>query len=296
MINLNKNNRRPFLFMYFLKIGFISIICLVFITACHQKREVLKSPPHYDFSVPIVTKLDIKLREISGIVWDSKKNWFFAINDESGKLFRLNKEQQDIDTFYVFGDKGDYEDIALAKEILYILRSDGMITRFNQDSTGKVSPSTELGKLQIKGSVDFETLYYDPAREALIMLCKNCAEGGKEKVNAYAYYIDSIGFDTKPVYQIDVDSVKNKAPRKTSKLQPSAAAINPKQQKLYILSSASNQLAVADLNGNIEAVFVLSKRLFPQPEGICFKSNGDMFISNEGGNGRATLLKFPYKP
>ncbi|HKB43160.1 MAG TPA: SdiA-regulated domain-containing protein [Chitinophagaceae bacterium] len=264
-------------------------------TACYRKRLALKSPPNYDFSTPIATKLDIKLREISGIMWDSKRNWFFAINDESGKLFLLDKEKQTIDSTYIFGGKGDYEDITLAKGVLYILRSDGMITRIDQDSTGKVS-NKEAGELEIKGSVDFETLYFDPERKALIMLCKNCAEGGKEKVNAYAYYIDSIGFDAKPVYQIDVDSVEKMAPRKTSKLQPSAAAINPKQQKLYILSSASNQLAVADLNGNVEAVFVLSKRLFPQPEGICFKSNGDMYISNEGGNGRATLLKFPYKP
>ena len=295
MINLNKNSRRPFLFGHFLKIGFILITFFVFTSACHRKKEVLKSPPRYDFSSPLVTKLDIKLREISGIAWDSKKNWFFAINDESGKLFLLDKEKQNIDSTYIFGGKGDYEDIALAKGILYILRSDGMITRIDQDSTGKVS-NTGAGKLEIKGSVDFETLYYDSERKALIMLCKNCSANEKEEVNAYAYYIDSIGFDTKPVYQIDVDSVKRLAPRKTSRLQPSAAAINPVQQKLYILSSASSQLVIADLNGKVEAVFVLSKRLFPQPEGICFKANGDMYISNEGGNGRATLLKFPYKP
>jgi uncharacterized protein YjiK len=295
MINLNKNSRSRFLFIHFLKIGFISVICFVLITACFRKRLVLKSPPHYDFSAHELSRLDIRLREISGIAWETIKNRFLAINDESGKLFLINNEFKEIDSTYTFGGKGDYEDIAIVNGIPYILRSDGMITRFNQDSTGKVS-GTEIGKLNLKGSVDFETLYYDPERKALIMVCKNCGSDDNNKVSAYAYYIDSIGFDTKPVYQIDVDSVKKLAPRQTSRLQPSGAAINPKQQKLYILSSASSQLVVTDLNGKVEGVYVLSKRLFPQPEGICFRANGDMYISNEGGNGRATLLKFPYKP
>ena len=293
MINLNKNSRRPFLFMHFLKIGFILIICFVLITACRRKREVLKSPPHYDFSVKEVTKLDIKLREISGIAWETIKNRFLAINDESGKLFLVNNEFKEIDSTYSFGGKGDYEDIAIVNGIPYILRSDGVITKFNMDSAVSVSQSE---KLNLKGSVDFESLYYDPDRKALIMLCKNCAVDGKEQVNAYAYYPDSTGFDTQPVYQIDANAVKKLAPRQTSRLQPSGAAINPKQQKLYILSSASNQLVITDLNGKVEGVFVLSKRLFPQPEGICFRANGDMYISNEGGNGKATLLKFTYKP
>jgi uncharacterized protein YjiK len=293
MINLNKNSRSRFLFIHFLKIGFISVICFVLITACFRKRLVLKSPPHYDFSEAELSKLDIRLREISGIAWETIRNRFLAINDESGKLFLINNEFKEIDSTYTFGGKGDYEDIAIVNGIPYILRSDGVITKFNKDSAISVSQSK---KLDIKGSVDFETLYYDTGRKALIMLCKNCAVDDKDEVNAYAYYIDSIGFDTKPVYQINVDSVKKLAPRQTSRLQPSGAAINPKQQKLYILSSASSQLVVTDLNGKVEGVYVLSKRLFPQPEGICFRANGDMYISNEGGNGRATLLKFTYKP
>ncbi|MBK5271520.1 MAG: SdiA-regulated domain-containing protein [Bacteroidia bacterium] len=295
MINLNKNSRRQFLFIYFLKIGFIIALFMVLLAGCHRKVEALKSPPHYDFSVQEISKLDIRLREISGISWETIGNRFLAINDEAGKLYVINKESKAIDSIYTFGGKGDYEDVAAANGVPYILRSDGMITRFDLDASGKAT-GTEVATLKIKGSEDFESLYFDPGRKALIMLCKNCAIDGKDKINAYAYYLDSIGLDSQPVYQIDVEEAKRLAPRKSSKLQPSAAAINPQQQKLYILSSASNQLAIADLNGKVEAMFVLSKRLFPQPEGICFRANGDMYISNEGGNGKATLLKFPYRP
>jgi len=88
-----------------------------------------------------------------------------------------------------------------------------------------------------------------------------------------------------------VDSL---SPRPTSRFQPSAARIHPVLKKLFILSSASNQLVVTDLNGNVENVYMLAKNLFPQAEGLTFKSNGDMYISNEAVSSKAELLKFTY--
>ena len=268
---------------------------MILFQGCRQKRIVLKSPPHYDFSAPEEVKLDIRIREISGICWDTKANRFLAIQDESGKLFLLDKETKNIDSVYEFGGKGDYEDLATVNGSVYILKSDGTLTKFVMDSTGHTS-GTEVGMLSPGGSADFETLYYDPARKAMIVLCKNCANDGKKKVSAFAYYPDSTGFNNKPVFQIDAVEVEKMSVQKTSKLQPSAAAIHPVLQKLFILSSASNQLVITDLDGRPEFAFVLSKKLFPQPEGLCFKQNGDMYISNEGINGKSTLIKFQYKP
>ena len=127
------------------------------------------------------------------------------------------------------------------------------------------------------------------------LLCKNCKTDDNKSVSAFAFYPDSIGFDNKPLFTINAVSVQQLAPRKTVKLQPSAAAIHPVLQKLFILSSASHQLVIADLNGKVESVVELSRKLFPQPEGLTFKQNGDMFIANESITSRATLLKFAYK-
>ena len=282
--------------MSFLKIS--STICfllapLVFLTGCHPKTIKLKSPPHYDFTRPIPDKLDLKLKEISGIFWDRKRDEFLAHNDEKGILYYLDKETKLIKKEVPFGAKGDYEDVTMYMESPYVLRSDGMLTRIFTDSLGQTH-SLDAGKLPITGKNDFETLYYDDNRKALIMVCKNCEMDDKKTVSAFAYYPDSIGFDPKPVFTINADAVRNLAPVKTSKFQPSAAAIHPVLHKLFIISSASNQLVIADLDGNIEAVYVLAKKLFPQPEGITFKNNGDMYISNEGISSKATLLKFLY--
>ena len=39
---------------------------------------------------------------------------------------------------------------------------------------------------------------------------------------------------------------------------------------------------------------MLAKKLFPQAEGLAFKSNGDMYIANEAVASKAELLKFTY--
>ncbi len=283
--------------MRFLNFGirFSALLLLSIATtvSCRQKMRVLKSPRHYNFSTPFTDKLDLKLREISGITWDSKSNVFMAINDESGKLFFLDKETKLISAEYVFGDKGDYEDVAVLNGIPYILRSDGMITKFIKDSTGKIF-GLEAGTISLSGKNDFETMFSDTSRNALVLICKNCKSDDAKSVSAYAFYPDSIGFDNKPLFTIDAAKVAELSPSKESKLQPSAAAIHPVLKKIFIISSASSQLVITDLNGKVESVYKLSKKLFPQPEGITFKSNGDMYISNEGINTKSTLIKFVY--
>lgn len=270
-------------------------------TGCHSKTRVLKSPPHYNFAEVLTdkndvftTKLDLKLQKISGITWDAKNNVFLAINDEKGSLFFLNEDTKLITAEYTFGDKGNYEDVAIANGVPYILRSDGLIIKFIKDSLGKAY-GVNVGKLDFSGTNDFETMYFDPGRRALVVLCKNCALDDAKSLSAFAFYPDSIGFDIKPIFTIDADNVEKLSPEKSPKFQPSAAAIHPVLKKLFILSSDSHQLVVTDLNGKVESVHVLYPKLFPQPEGIAFKTKGEMYISNEGVGTKATLLKFIYK-
>jgi uncharacterized protein YjiK len=273
---------------------YISCIVFLFIVGCKPKKYIYKSPPHYDFSKPLRDKLDLKIKEISGIVWDNQNDEFIAHNDEKGIIYYLDRDTKGIRREFVFNlSKGDYEDIAMVKKDIYVLQSDGKLFRIVTDSAGKQN-TFDAGHLESSGKNDFESLYYDAERKALIMLCKNCSTDDKKVVSAYAYYPDSIGFDNKALFTIDTKMVDSMSPRPTSRFQPSAARIHPVLKKLFILSSASNQLVVTDLNGNVENVYMLAKKIFPQAEGLTFKSNGDMYISNEAVSSKAELLKFPY--
>lgn len=285
------------LFLIFQRLALALLVVTVMLNAgCKRpKTKVIQSPPGYNFGESNTIKLDLKLKEISGIAWDNHRDEFLAHYDESGQLFLLDKSSLQIKSpspFKVAG-KGDFEDIALYNGVPYMLESNGTLYKVIWDSAGM--RGVEAGKLGITGTNDFEALYADTARKALILLCKNCDMDKKKKVSAFAFYPDSIGFVNDPVFTIDIDSVYKLTPHQTTRLEPSAAAIHPVLKKLFIVSSGSRQLVIADLNGKPEAVFELGKKLFPQPEGLTFKSNGDMYISNEAVSGKATVHRFAYK-
>jgi len=277
--------------------GYVAALLLMLMLSfsmCRPKRRILQSPPGFDFSKIMTNKLPKEMLEISGVVWDPKNDVFIAHNDEMGSIFYLDKETKLVKSVVSFAGRGDYEDIALYNGTPYVLESSGQLTRIVKDDNGKTY-GLDMGKISLSGTNDFESLYYDASRNALILLCKNCELDDDNSVSAFAYYPDSIGFDTKPVYTINAAQVRKLSPQKTEKLQPSAAAINPLTKKLFIVSSLSHQLVIADpANGNVEGVYILSKKIFPQPEGITFKQKeGEMYITNEGiGTREATMLKF----
>ena len=53
-------------------------------------------------------------------------------------------------------------------------------------------------------------------------------------------------------------------------------------------------LLVINRSGEIITSVKLPKKLFKQPEGICFNPEGDLFISNEKKGKRANILQFAY--
>ncbi len=292
MINVNKIIRRKILSPQIPLWGLRVLVVIILLSACRRKMIVLKSPPNYNFSNPEIMKLDNKLKEISGISWDKKRDVFFAEQDNTDKLFMLERDTKHIIQVDSLGDRGEYSDVAVVDSIPYILRSDGVLFKCAISSVGG-SALIELARLP-KEENGFESMFYDLSREALIIIGKTGPTENDDKINAYAYYIDSIGLDQKPVFQIDKRIITQLSPRKSSELEPTAAAVNPLQQKIYILSSSSRQLVITDMNGKPEGVYVLIPGMFPDPTGICFQKDGGMYICNKGGAGSPTMLKFVY--
>ena len=74
-------------------------------------------------------------------------------------------------------------------------------------------------------------------------------------------------------------------------LKASAAAINPVNKDLYVVSSILKLIVIFDAKGDFKEVYKLDPVLYKQPEGIAFTPDGDLIISNESADeGPATLL------
>jgi len=234
------------------------------------------------------------LNEISGIAYDSATNTILAISDSKAKIFELHLKKQKLKdlTDKIVEPDSDLEDIVKVGSSAYVLSSKGIIYEVpldRKDSLGvKAYPfwSTEQN--------DFETIYYDPSAGGLIMLCKTCAsDKGKQMRSAYRFDLVKHQFDSAAYYTINTADVKKLVQNDDAKFDPSAAAIHPVNKRLYILSSASNLLVIADNRGKVIEGYNLNPDNFPQAEGIAFAPNGDMYISNEAKYGKATLQIFP---
>jgi len=138
-------------------------------------------------------------------------------------------------------------------------------------------------------------MYYDPTANGLIIICKECeAEKGEHRRTAFRFDLVTKTFDTAAFYNISTEEVKALLKNDDAEFRPSAAAIHPIENRLYILASAGQLFVITDLRGKVLEAYNLNPDLYPQPEGIAFSPKGTMYISNEGKYGKPTLLVFLY--
>jgi DNA-binding beta-propeller fold protein YncE len=222
----------------------------------------------YSFDKPIqVYVMPAELNEISGICFQSDKE-LLCEEDEHGKIYIYDVALKQVTVKLDFGPAGDYEDIARYKGRIYIVRSDGALFSFS----GKETTELETG---IPKGEDIEGLAADPANNRLLL-------AGKHKGKIYAYEPGTGAL--KELWKID-----------EKKFAPSALAIHPLSNDIYVISSVNKQLLVLAEDGKIKESYELTSKQFKQPEGMAFAANGDLYISNEGRGGDGNILLFRYQ-
>jgi uncharacterized protein YjiK len=273
-----------------------SLLCLVLIPGCKPEpdNKDFTSPPGLNLNRPRVFKLPLALDEISGIAYNQKDNSVLAINDEHGWLYKIHlKDDLDLEKWQ-YSKGADFEDLVLIGNVFYVLESNGNIIQFKFISPDSAQVKEHV--FPVEGRNEFEILYFDKSRNALIMLCKDCEADDKNSLTAFAFNPDSSSYSTTPAYVLDIKKIEDLMNEKKLRFKPSAATINPRTGELYIISSVNKVLVVADVNGVPKEVHRINPKLYKQPEGIAFTQAGDLLVSNESADiGTANILFFKYK-
>ncbi|HYH14234.1 MAG TPA: SdiA-regulated domain-containing protein, partial [Flavisolibacter sp.] len=184
--------------------------------------------------------LDKKLSEISGLFYLPDENSFLAIADNKQKVYRVTVDGKESDYFEdEFAEQDDFEDVVKVGNTVYVLISDGTIIDIKRADSNLITHRYTFPTTDSTNKNDFETLYYDSTSQGLIMLCKECeVEKGRNRRTAYRFDLATRQFDSTPFYTITTKSVADRLKDGKVDFYPSAAAFNPIDQRLYILSSA----------------------------------------------------------
>ena len=278
------------LFASFLSITFLSISC---ISKDELPKDVkdydLKKVPYKLFEPTEEFKLHYDLQEISGLTYLST-NKLGAIEDETGKLYIINANTGEVEERIKFEKGGDYEGVELVKDKVIVMKSNGHFYRFNYQEE---DPKKEVFRSDFSIKNDLEGLAV--WNDKLLIACKADAEVNDNKLNGKALYVydfDSLSL----LLNFNLDQLKEFIKKRKyfnaiKDFDPSAIAVRPETLDIYILS-ADHALAVFDQELNLKDVVKLDKKIFYQPEGICFSPDGQLFISSEGGENRGRLFTF----
>jgi hypothetical protein len=278
--------------------------------AQNSETRRIYNPVGYDLASP--EKIDVLpgiLHEISGIT-EIDNSTIATIQDENGVLVFYDISKSRITNQFVFQNDGDYEGLARAGNTIYVLRSDGILFEIPDYKSDEFAGNKYKTEIPAK---DNEGLCYYKKKNMLLIGPKSDLEGKKKSKKAvYGFSLETKKLLEKPVIRFDLEEIKDYAARHnlnlpvTNKkngesapkieLRISDICIHPITNKLFLISGVEQLFFVFDLSGKIEYMEKLDPVLFNQPEGITFLNNGDMLISNEGGAGKATLLRFNYQP
>ena len=236
-------------------------------------------------------ELPTVLTEISGLEYLGN-NRFACIQDEQGTIYIYNTATRSIEREIPFAGAGDFEGIAIAGNSAYAVQSDGKIYEVAGFQGAKPVVKSYTTPLTVKH--DVEGLTYDAKYNRLLLAIKGNDANSSSSKGIYAFDLKTKQLATTPVLKIDLtDPIFDNGNQKKSKnvMQPSEIEIHPLSGDIYISEGVNPKLLVMDAEGKKKNLYTMKSADFPQAEGVAFTPEGELFISNEGKNGKGTIIK-----
>lgn len=243
-------------------------------------------------------QLSSKLNEVSGLCMTDDQR-LFAHNDEKGAIHQIDYSTGKIIKSFFLGRiltvNQDFEGIAFAKGLFYMITSDGLLYIF-PEGEDKQPVKYRTIDLKMNSKFNVEGLCYDPSTESLLVACKDYAgKNYKGNRTVYSLKLSEMRLNPTPRFVISLKELKKDFDIKD--FFPSAIERSVDGKSFYILSSKGDPCLVqVSSEGNILAAKKISKKKHRQPEGLAFTEDGKVIISDEAADKNPTLSIYKKNP
>lgn len=255
----------------------------------HQATPSLLSRCHYRAQPDTVRSLPAELREISGLALS--RGVLLAHNDELGRIYSINPATGAVGIFATFRGpvRDDFEGIAVLGDTVWLMTSTGRLYGVKASASSAPVPfvlhNTGLGK-----RCELEGLAADAQAGVLLLPCKLLPKNSSGIV-VYRWDVARGALAEPATVQIPPAALKKAG---AARLRPSAIEVIP-GGGLLLLSASPPALLEFDAAGATRGYSRLGAR-HAQPEGLAIAPNGDLYVSDEGGNGPGSLSVYRCRP
>ena len=251
--------------------------------------------PRYDLSEAgrRTTRLPRALREISGLAVDERGR-LFAHDDERAIAFALDPLSGAIlETIHVGPrrSRGDFEGIAVAGGRFFLVTSAGTIVEFVEPSDEGVAMFRRIDT-GLDRRCEFEGLAYDAFTRSLLLPCKTTrGRDWDDRVVIYGVPVATLVPEEEPRFAVPRGDLV--AAGIDDDFHPAAIEVHPQSGSLFLLAAQEEAVLELSREGRVIAARQLSRAAHPQPEGIAFGPDLELWIADEGGSRRGTLTAYP---
>lgn len=276
-----------------MKTNFYLFLLVAISCTCTQRSKLEihteNSPGNFPFKLDSPDKryeLPEQLREISGIS-AINDTVVACIGDEKGIIYFYNLHTATIQEKLHFAARGDFEDLTVINNSIFVLDSKGVLWEVNNFASNaqiksfipSIEPPFELEGLCHRG-------------DTLFIAAKYYHNKKRNTPGLLPVWRLPLPVSREPAVLFLLPDMSQPASGRVNPFHTSALLFNENTNEWYCLSTHTKLILRCDYNGSIISVKVLPAGVFIQPEGICFTPSGDLLISNEGRSGNGTILLF----
>jgi hypothetical protein len=236
--------------------------------------------------------LPAELAEVSGLAI-TEDGRLLAHGDERSVVYQIDLPSGKVVKRFAIGAggglAGDFEDIQMVGDRLFLVTSSGELIESKEGADGATVPVVRRTR-GVGGACEVEGLSWDEGSSSMLLLCKE-TKGKRWKDQLVILTVDPTSGEFSPEPRITVSQDELKRVTGAKRFAGSAMVRHPRGTWILV-AGPQHAFAEIDSTGKVLGGGMLAPKRHRQPEGLAIASDRTLLISDEGAGAGGTITGY----